>query len=194
MNTIRLITRERYRIAYRQCSQYELAYLRITTSWDHNRWRHAPVIFRYETEPSAIYPGSDEAVILWIQRKSFHNFHRLTANAWGLYHKPSEEDPASCNLNCDKFFWTQTIATAFPGGIRSSGGRKWQLCLNIVVALPPKPPRLDSNRPYLKTIRFIGPGDGFLGWLMTRPAHNNSKIVRRSTGNSKYQTRVRFSA
>ena len=37
------------------------------------------------------------------------------------------------------------IYTAFPGGIQSTRGRKWQLCLNIVVALPPKPPRLDCH-------------------------------------------------
>ena len=50
-------------------SSYELAYLRITASWDHNRWRQAPVIFRYETEPSAIYHGTDKAVILWIAER-----------------------------------------------------------------------------------------------------------------------------
>ena len=27
-------------------------------------------------------------------------------------------------------------------------GEKWQLCLNIVVALPPKPPRLDHSPSY----------------------------------------------
>ena len=27
-------------------------------------------------------------------------------------------------------------------------GEKWQLCLNIVVALPPKPPRLDTKSSY----------------------------------------------
>ena len=30
-----------------------------------------------------------------------------------------------------------------PSGIRSTGSRKWQLCLNIVVDLPPKTPQLD---------------------------------------------------
>ena len=33
-------------------------------------------------------------------------WERITANAWGLYRKPSEEDPASCNLNCDKYFYS----------------------------------------------------------------------------------------
>ena len=31
-------------------------------------------------------------------------------------------------------------------------GEKWQLCLNIVVALPPKPPRLDSISYYFLVV------------------------------------------
>ena len=61
----------------------------------------------------------------------FHrNFHRLTANAWGLYLKPFEEDPGSCNLNCDKFFRIQMIDAAFPGGIRSTVRRRCRIYWN----------------------------------------------------------------
>ena len=41
-----------------------------------------------------------------------------------------------------------------PSGIRSTGG-KWQLCLNIVVALPPRPPRLDVFSVFLETFFLL---------------------------------------
>ena len=41
--------------------------------------------------------------------------------------KPSEEDPASCNLNCNTFFWIQTIDTAFLGGIGSTVRRRCRI-------------------------------------------------------------------
>ena len=45
--------------------------------------------------------------IIRIMWRGFRNRHIfLTANAWGLYCKPSEEDPASCNLNCAKYFYS----------------------------------------------------------------------------------------
>ena len=42
--------------------------------------------------------------------------------------------------------------THYLDGIRSTRGRKWQLGLNIVVTLPPKPPRLDRYRFYVMQI------------------------------------------
>ena len=39
----------------------------------------------------------------------------------------------------------------YPSRIRSTGG-KWQLCLNILVALPLKPLRLDWKLPYFSSI------------------------------------------
>ena len=32
-------------------------------------------------------------------------------------------------------------------------GENWQLCLNLVIALPPKPPWLDSNQLYFVQIQ-----------------------------------------
>ena len=46
-------------------------------------------------------------------------------------------DPAFYNLNC----WM--INTPYSMGFKPPG-EKWQLCLNVVAALPPKPPRLDK--------------------------------------------------